>query len=126
MDSPMNLQDKFNEIFIEMEFFVAKSSLIYVEGSSEMVEGGAYKWANLDAADTEVQRKLCAKYVRLIDLIHYLEMEGDSSDDLDCSSRRVLRMLRQDGAVLQNTTRQVCEDIAQQLDLQLILSESFR
>lgn len=126
MGMSATLQDKFHEIFIEIEFFFGKSTLVYVEGSSEIVEGGAYKWANLAEEDAQLQKTLCAKYVRLIDLIHHLEMESDSFDDLDYSSKRVLRLLRQDCAVLQNTTKQVCEDIAQQLNLQLILSEKLK
>ena len=115
----------FHELSVAIKAFILEeSSLVHIEGSNEVVDGGAYKWKTLSEESKRTQQHLSSRYVQLIDSIVQENLDEESLDRFTCSRDRVLSLLKQDSVVLQDTNEKVYEDITEELKLQAWLSKS--
>lgn len=115
----------FHEISVAIQSFVLEeSSLVHIEGSNEVVDGGAYKWTALSEEGKQTQQRLYSEYLQLIDSIVQENLDEESLDRFTCSRDRVLSLLKQDSVVLQDTNEKVYEDITEELKLQAWLSNA--
>lgn len=124
MDNHITLRRQFLEVSLEIKGFIEKCELIYLAESHEVIDGGAYNWAELSEENKKIQKDLCARYKSLIDAVDIAEFEDHVSKRFICSWERVLDFLEHESIILQDTTDKVCEDIKAELKLQLWLSKT--
>ncbi len=97
--------------------------MTYIEGSSKIVENGAYEWVGLDANQTLDQQDICNEYVEILNEVVHLKLDSSFLTQFNQSGERVLSFLRQDSIVWQKTGLQVYNEIEREIDHQLELSE---
>lgn len=126
MKKETDLKTAFHDISVAIkDFILEESSLVHIEGSEKVVDGGAYKWSALSEESKKTQQDLFSQYVRIVDSIMHDKLDEDSLDRFVCSRDRVLSLIKQDSVVLQNSNEKVYEDITEELKLQAWLSEAF-
>lgn len=125
MEKAADRKTEFHELSVAIKAFILEeSSLVHIEDSNEVVDGGAYKWKALSEESKQTQQRLFSRYVRLIDSIVRENFDEESLDRFACSRDRVLSLLKQDSVVLQDTNEKVYEDITEELKLQAWLSKA--
>jgi len=118
------LRNKLQAILILIKAFMKESSMTYIEGSSEIVESGAYEWLPLTPGQTLDQAEICEQYTIILQETTHLKLDGELLKQFNESGERVLSFLRQDSIVWQSTGPEVYEEIVRELDAQLELSQS--
>ncbi|RUT29583.1 hypothetical protein EJP77_14490 [Paenibacillus zeisoli] len=100
-------------------FIVCHSSLKYVDGSVEVVDGGAYEWSELAPAEREIQIKLISDYSGIIEEM-CLGMPESSSElqRFIQSCGEVLSYIRQDSMCWDSSLQKSFENIQRELKLQ--------
>lgn len=117
------LRKKLRAILILIKAFMKDSSMTYIEGSSEIVESGAYEWMPLTSGQKLDQKAICDQYALILDETIHLKLDGKLLDRFNESGERVMSFLRQDSIVWQSTGPDVYDEIVKELDRQLELSE---
>lgn len=117
------LRNQLHAILILIKAFMKDSSMTYIEGSSEIVESGAYEWLPLTPGQTIDQTEICERYTVILDETTHLKLDGELLDRFNESGQRVLSFLRQDSIVWQSSGPEVYEEIVKELDTQLELSQ---
>ncbi|CAM3965696.1 hypothetical protein [Saccharibacillus endophyticus] len=123
MEAKTILKKKLRSILIQIKIFMRNSSMTYIEGSSKIVENGAYEWVGLDANQTLDQQDICNEYVEILNEVVHLKLDSSFLTQFNQSGERVLSFLRQDSIVWQKTGLQVYNEIEREIDHQLELSE---
>ncbi len=117
------LRNKLRAILILIKAFMKDSSMTYIEGSSDIVESGAYEWLPLTPGQTLDQTEICEQYMAILQETTHLKLDGELLDRFNESGERVLSFLRQDSIVWQSSSHAVYEEIVKELDIQLELSQ---
>ncbi|MEJ8306691.1 hypothetical protein [Saccharibacillus sacchari] len=116
------LRKKLQAILILIKVFMKDSSMTYIEGSSDIVESGAYEWLPLTPGQKLDQTEICEQYTVILQQTIHLKLDGALLNRFNESGERVLSFLRQDSIVWQSTGPEVYEEIVKELDIQLELS----
>ncbi|OWR32721.1 hypothetical protein CDO73_03740 [Saccharibacillus sp. O23] len=123
MDETEVLRKKLLAISVLIKAFLKDSSMLYIAGSLDIVENGAYEWLPLNPGQKIEQKDICEQYEKIVSDTTHLKVDSSIRIAFEQSSRRVLSFLRQDSIIWQNTTSKVYDEIVKELDLQLKLSE---
>lgn len=110
------------------EFINDDSSLEYVEGSEEVVAGGAYAWSKLKPAEIYKQDHIDSDYIELADKIRKV-LKNEHSPHIEKFERScalVLNYIRQDTLLWVPGLKNVIENIKSELDLQQFFMEVTR
>jgi hypothetical protein len=102
------------------QFIKEDSSLEYLEGSKEVVDGGAFAWSKLKLAESIKQDNIDADYMDLAEKVRAI-MKVDSSPDIEkfeSSYELVLNYIRQDTLLWVPGLKSVLDSIKSELDLQ--------
>lgn len=117
------LKKKLLAISVLIKAFLKDSSVLYISGSSEIVESGAYEWLPLNQGKKIEQKDICEQYEQILDETTHLKVDSSVLTAFEQSGERVLSFLRQDSIIWQNTTSKVYDEIIKELDVQLELSK---
>lgn len=122
-----NLEDltsAFIEYQLQMKEFILKdSSLQYLEGSTEVIEGGARFWLPLLPQDVITQDVLCESYRLFVNAI--MDRGSDHHkivEEFKCSAARVLHFLEQKDIVMESTLDEIFDEVNDELNKQMLLS----
>ncbi|WP_342421643.1 hypothetical protein [Paenibacillus sp. FSL E2-0178] len=110
------------------EFINEDSSLEYVEGSEEVVAGGAYAWSKLKPAEISKQDHIDSDYMELAEEVRNV-LKSDHSPHLEKFERScalVLNYIRQDTLLWVPGLKNVIENIKSELDLQQFFMEEIQ
>ncbi|MNH79502.1 hypothetical protein D3C73_318230 [compost metagenome] len=102
------------------EFIVCHSSLKYIDGSVEVVDGGAYAWSKLGRAEHEIQIQLISDYSKIIEEVCQ-GMHSSSSDIIqrfNQSCEEVLAYIKQDSMCWDSSLQKSFENIQRELKSQ--------
>ncbi|WP_046227315.1 hypothetical protein [Paenibacillus dauci] len=118
--------EKLNQQFVEFsekiqDFIIYNSRLVYVKGSEEVVENGAYTWSLLQPDQQVIQSAICRKYETLMHPILTSTSESEHLSTLKESYERVVYILKQEEIVFTDNVADVLESIRIELKLQLYL-----
>ncbi|MBT2287950.1 hypothetical protein J7E73_02155 [Paenibacillus albidus] len=104
-------------------FITAQSALDFFEGSTAVVEGGAYSWRPLSSAGAEMQYKLCKEYVELAaqGRLTLEQKESPYLKTFDESYHVALGYLYQQDLVFVPTLEEVFGILKKEIDLQRFL-----
>lgn len=116
------LRKKLQAILILIKAFMKDSSMTYIEGSSEIVESGAYEWLPLEPGQKIDQKEICEQYIGILRDATHLKLDGEPLNQFNESGKRVLSFLKQDSIVWQRTGSEVYDEIVEELGMQLELS----
>lgn len=101
------------------KFIVCHSSLKYVDGSVEVVDGGAYVWSELALAGQEIQIKLIADYSGIIDEVcQGMHSSSSERQRFIHSCGEVLHYIKQDSMCWDSSLQKSVEMIQRELELQ--------
>ncbi|MCQ4086715.1 hypothetical protein [Saccharibacillus sp. JS10] len=117
------LRNKLQAILVLIKTFMSGSSMSYIEGSSDIVESGAYEWLPLTPGQKIDQSEICDQYRLILNEVTHLKLEGKLLDRFNESGKRVLSFLQQDSIVWQSNSSDVYDEIVRELGEQLELSE---
>lgn len=101
-------------------FIFAHTDIEYVQGSSEVVEGGAFTWAELSPESKFVQTKLYHEYISLIKQANRnLKKNGSSYlETFETSCTEVKSYLKQENLLWGSSLQEVFNAVKKELDLQ--------
>jgi hypothetical protein len=126
MDALKKLTEEFMEFQTQLKnFLLNDSALKFIEGSKDIVEGGAYSWVQLSKDQIANQQVLITTYDKIMEPILKCinsEVEGENTTSLRHSYDRVKNVLKQEGIVFENDIKDVYTEISKELKLQLYLS----
>ncbi|OKP85411.1 hypothetical protein A3842_07265 [Paenibacillus sp. P3E] len=99
MDKIINFVQDFNKLEERINAFINDDSCIeYVEGSEEVVIGGAYAWSKLKLADSSKQEYIDAEYVELAERVRTV-LKNEHSPNIEKFERSyelVINYINQD------------------------------
>lgn len=101
------------------------SSIDYVEGSKEVVDGGAYAWSKLKPAEIIRQDHIYADYEGLAERVRVI-LKHDNSPNIERFERSyelVINYIRQDTLLWIPGLKNVLESIKTELNLQQFIVE---
>lgn len=129
MEDVVNFVQTFKDLEVRItEFINEDSSLEYVEGSKEVVDGGAYAWSKLKPAEISKQDHIDFDYIELAEEVRIV-LENEHSPHIEKFERSfelVLNYIRQDTLLWVPGLKNVIEDIKSELDLQQFFMEVAR
>ncbi|WP_433943821.1 hypothetical protein [Paenibacillus sp. SN-8-1] len=104
------------------EFIVCHSSLKYIDGSVEVVDGGAYAWSKLGRVEQKIQIQIISDYSELIEEVSQgiLTSSGDIQRFIE-SCEEVLTYIRQDSMCWDSSLERSFENIQRELKSQIQL-----
>ncbi|MEW4370085.1 hypothetical protein [Paenibacillus kandeliae] len=119
-----DLVTTFIDYQLQMKEFILKvSNLQYLEGSTDVIEGGARFWLPLLPQDEITQDVLCESYTIFVDTIMEKCPEDDKiAVEFRKSADRVLSFLKQQDIVMESTLDEVFDEIHDELQKQILLS----
>ncbi|KAA9001019.1 hypothetical protein F4V43_14350 [Paenibacillus spiritus] len=121
MSNTERILDGYKNIESRIHAFIIEHSRVeYLEGSNEIVHGGAFSWTRLLGGDSDLQEVLCLDYTELgRKAINVLESATSRHlDDFCRSYESVLSYLRQDSLVWVPSLEQLFQSIKIELDIQ--------
>lgn len=124
MDQIGDLMLAYEQIEGQIRVFITDySGVEYVEGSKEVVDGGAFAWAKLKSQEAEMQSRLRLNYVKLSETVRQkLELKGSPHlAEFDRSRDTVLGYIRQDSMLWVPSLKEASEAVKTELDLQKYL-----
>ncbi|MBW4084542.1 hypothetical protein [Paenibacillus sp. S150] len=127
MESAMDLVKVFQELEERINAFINDdSSIEYIEGSAQVVEGGAFSWSRLKPADLNKQTFIHSEYTELAVKVRAILTDEESPNiaKFEHSSALVINYILQDTLLWLPGIKNVIDDIKTELDLQqLFISE---
>ncbi|KUP25818.1 hypothetical protein [Paenibacillus sp. DMB5] len=102
------------------EFIREDSSIEYVEGSDEVVDGGAFAWSKLDPSEVNKQNLIHDEYIDLSNKVREILNNENSphKERFEQSYELVVSYIRQDTLLWVPGLVNVINDIKVQLNLQ--------
>lgn len=121
MKKLLTLVQAFKDLEERINAFISDdSSIEYVEGSEEVVVGGAYAWSKLKPVAISKQEHIDADYVELAEKVR-TELKKDNSPNIEKFERSyelVLNYIRQDTLLWVPGLKNVLNEIKFELDIQ--------
>ncbi len=121
LEKTLNYVQDFKLLEERINAFINYDSCIeYVEGSEEVVAGGAFAWTKLKSAESYKQEHIDADYVELAERVRTV-LENEHSPNIEKFERSyelVMNYIRQDTFLWVPGLKNVIESIKSELDLQ--------
>lgn len=117
------IKQYYSEFLERFELLIQNSSLVYVENSSEVIDGGMYSWGHSDVLNETYRMALVEEYLIIVTRMR-LDLEDKASKELatfDHSCNIVLTYLKQETLLIESTKNEVMDAIKRQLAIQYFL-----